>query len=410
MLKITYFSDTSPKIPIVIFLLLISILYPDPVFADSVITVTTNDDNTTSDGKCSLPEAITNANNDAQTFTDCVTGSGNDTILFDNTLGTATIALSSPLPTISDAEGLTIDGGSDIRISGGNSVQILNVFSGASLILQNLTVTNGRNATGGGIYNGGTLTITNAIISNNTATIHGGGIFNNGTLTITNSLFSDNSAVGAAGGIINDSGTTLVKNSTFVGNNAASAGAIYQNDTGTLTVANSTFSDNTAVNYGGGIYSTGETTMGNNTFSSNGAGISGGDIYFSTFSSPILSLYNNILANSDTSAVNCTIISGTVLGNNNLIEDSAGACGFTNGIDGNIIGLDPNLGILTGSPAYFPLNSGSPAIDTGDDAICAAALVNNTSQNGLTRPQGPACDIGSFEYKYFNIFLPLISR
>ena len=58
---------------------------------------------------------------------------------------------------------------------------------------------------------------------------------------------------------------------------------------------------------------------------------------------------------------------------------------------------DPLLGALTGSPAYFPLNAGSPAIDASNDAICATAPVSNTSQNGLTRPQGPHCDIGSYE-------------
>ena len=58
---------------------------------------------------------------------------------------------------------------------------------------------------------------------------------------------------------------------------------------------------------------------------------------------------------------------------------------------------NPLLGVLTGSPAYFPLNAGSPAIDKGDDPICAAAPVNNQSQNGVTRPQGAHCDIGSYE-------------
>ena len=377
-----------------------SALLASPVLADSIITVTTTNDNTNSDGFCSLREAIINANDDAQTFTGCPAGSGNDTISFDNALGTATVTLTSAFPFITDTDGLAIDGGSDIRVSGDSLYQVLYVPASASLTLQNLTIINGKNSTGGGIYNGGSLTITNTTFTNNMATLHGGGIFNDGTLTVTNSLFLNNNATAAAGGIVNNgSGTIIVKNSTFIGNTAASAGAIYQNDSGTLFITNSTFADNTAVNYGGSIYTTGETIVTNSTFSSNGSGISGSDIVFSTSASPTLSLYNNILANNDTSIGSCAVISGNVLGNNNLIEDATSTCGLTNGVNGNIIGSDPTLGSLTGSPAYFPLNAGSLAIDAGSNAICAAAPVSNTSQNGVTRPQGVNCDIGAYEYQ-----------
>ena len=93
--------------------------------------------------------------------------------------------------------------------------------------------------------------------------------------------------------------------------------------------------------------------------------------------------------------------SGPVNGSNNLIEATGSyACNLTNGVSGNIIGSDPNLGPSTGSPAFYPLNSGSPAIDAGDDAICTAAPISGASQNGITRPQGAHCDIGSFELDY----------
>jgi hypothetical protein len=62
------------------------------------------------------------------------------------------------------------------------------------------------------------------------------------------------------------------------------------------------------------------------------------------------------------------------------------------------------LGALIGSPAYFPLNPGSPALDAGDDSACITAPVNRESQNGLTRPQGARCDIGSYEaIAYYNL-------
>ncbi|MHB1346092.1 MAG: DUF4214 domain-containing protein [Candidatus Humimicrobiaceae bacterium] len=61
---------------------------------------------------------------------------------------------------------------------------------------------------GGGIRNGGTLLITNCTISGNTAADYGGGILNNGTATITNSIISGNTA-NYGGGIYNDSTSTL---------------------------------------------------------------------------------------------------------------------------------------------------------------------------------------------------------
>ena len=62
----------------------------------------------------------------------------------------------------------------------------------------------------------------------------------------------------------------------------------------------------------------------------------------------------------------------------------------------NIITTDPLLGTLGnygGFTQTIPLLPGSSAIDTGNDATCAA-----TDQRGVTRPQGAHCDIGAYEY------------
>ena len=81
---------------------------------------------------------------------------------------------------------------------------MLTITSG-TVSLNNLTIENGDDTSGvfgGGIFNDGTLTLTNSTVSGNTATYYGGGIYNYGTVTLTNSTVSGNSA-NWGGGIFN---------------------------------------------------------------------------------------------------------------------------------------------------------------------------------------------------------------
>ena len=50
---------------------------------------------------------------------------------------------------------------------------------------------------------------------------------------------------------------------------------------------------------------------------------------------------------------------------------------------------------MTQTHALYPE---SPALDAGDNTVCADGFtVNHQDQRGITRPQGRACDIGSYE-------------
>lgn len=431
---------------IILFLLAGMAFHPVPVKAASTLTVTTNADDITDDSSCSLREAITNANDDALTYADClVAGSGSDTIVFAN--GVTTIVLGSTLPTII-LTNLTINGGGDVTISGNNLYRVFIVDTGNLLTLNNITITNGgcEFCSGGGVYSsGGSLEVTNSHFTNNQQGIsifngsitianssfsgnystYGGAVNSAGTstLVVTNSVFSGNSTPGGGGGSAiygggtttitgstfsnNDGGTNgggalwidgsngaTITNSTFTNNINATGSAIYVNSS-VATIVNSTFSGNTSPNTGGAIHnSSGILTIINSTFSGNTAATDGGDIY--QYGAPaVLHLNNSILANNGGGG-DC-LAAGTVTGSNNLIEDASTACGLTNGVNGNITGVDPTLGTLVGTPAYFPLLAGSPARDAGDDTICADVQVNNTSQNGIPRPQGAHCEMGSFE-------------
>ena len=84
--------------------------------------------------------------------------------------------------------------------TGTQEFRILEVNSGVTATLENLTITGGNagDSAGGAISNSGTLTLTNSTLSGNSAFNGGGGIDNSGTLTLTNSTLSGNSATATA--------------------------------------------------------------------------------------------------------------------------------------------------------------------------------------------------------------------
>jgi Domain of unknown function (DUF4347)/Bacterial Ig domain len=309
-------------------------------------TVTSNADS----GTGSLREAIvlTNANSEA------------DTISFAASLTGQTITLASQL-LLTASDKTTIDGsGRNLTISGNAVTRVFLISGGATAELNSLTIANGQADDGAGVFNSGSLTISNSTIRNNKASSLAGGIGNLGTLTLSNSTFSGNEATFSGG--LQNQGTATISNSTFSGNKASSvAGGI--GNVGALTISNSILANSTNRDFG---------------------------------------------ANSDTT--------NNFLGNN-LVEDGSR-------IGANIINQDPNLGPLQnngGSTATFALlltlntqtnktitlvenaaatplaitapTSTNPALNAGDNA----QVSSSTDQRGLTRIVGGTVDLGAFE-------------
>ncbi len=301
---------------------------------------------------------------------------------------------------------------------------ICNYSLGTVSVNNSTFASNRADYSGGSICNNGTLTVNNSTFSGNSAR-GGGGIYNSGTLTVNNSTFSGNSA-DDGGGIYNSDGTVTVSNSTFSGNSASSGGGI-GNGHGTLSVSNSTFSGNSASTSGGGIdndYS-GTVTVNNSTFSGNSASQYGGGIhnYYSrvtvtnsTFSGNSADYGGGIWNDSGTVTLGNTIVANSPTGSNcaGAITDGSGNLSYPDttcpGIKGNpVLGPLQDNGGLTHTMALGP---GSGARDAANDAICAAPPVNNLDQRGITRPQGPHCDIGAFEtfQPTVYVYLPIVIR
>ena len=251
----------------------------------------------------------------------------------------------------------------------------------------------GDGGAGGGIYNTGTLSLTDDTVSGNTT--GAGGAAANGSI---NASGDDNTLIlgagdGGAGGGIYNAGDPTVTNSTVAGNTTG-AGGIFGSDAVTATGTGDTFDLGTGgvSGGGGGIDNAGPATVTATTVSGNTA--SSGSDY--SFNGGALTLTDDIAGNS-VGAGNCAVAGGTsVDGGYNL--DSGTTCALSAPTDKSDV--DPQLGSLqaNGGPTetLAPAAS-SPVIDAVPAGTNGCGTTIKTDQRGAHRPQGSGCDIGAYE-------------
>lgn len=279
--------------------------------------------------------------------------------------GTVTFSVSCPPSspitlgsTVDITRDVTIDGSGPgtLAVSGNHDVEVFDIGRGVTATIAGLTIEDGSSPYGGGVFNDGTLVLTESAVSDNVAGTGGGGIWNRDALTVTDSTLSDNSAGYYGGGIssgprasldVSDSvlsgdsvdaigveypeyaygggidadGTAAVTDSVFAGDSVdaigggGGGGGIY--DGGSLNVTSSTFSDDTAVialgrtsdDGGGAIMNGGVLHLSDTTLSGNSTDNDGGGI-----------------ANSRTLTV-----TDSTLADNDAVDDGDGGGLFNNG-------------------------------------------------------------------------------
>ncbi len=307
---------------------------------------------------------------------------------------------------------------------GGYGAGIYSYFG--NLSLNNSKVSNniasGGNVGGAGLYfDRGFSTINTSTISDNRVVAStvlnscgvaiGGGAIIFGETTITNSIISNNTAAGRAGlggGITIGSGQPVeIKNSSIINNKiearaSSNGGGI---SGGSFSLINSTVSGNIINDAGqnrskgGGISATGNTILRNSTIVNNTAPIGGG--ISGDTGGPKFTIANTIIAQNN--AVTDADASGTVISNgNNLIGNSAGSGGW---LSSDILNVDPRLSPLANNGGLTPthaLLSGSPAINAGNNAGAPA-----TDQRGFARINGAIIDIGAYESNFSNCIYSL---
>jgi hypothetical protein len=279
-----------------------------------------------------------------------------------------------------------------------------------STLSNNLAYESSGGGAGGGISNFGAMTVDSSKVTGNEGQI-GGGIDNRGTITISNSSLTNNFTPSYGGGIFS-SGRLTFSTSSASGNTATYGGGIFIGEDSDITIDSSTI----AANAGGGIYTDQYAcpcTVFNSTISGNlGNGIQFLNSYHPLkmsnttisgnmgygFSSFYVFLSNTIVAGNTGGDVHTSIGQFIHDARHNLIGDGASSGGIINGVNGNIVGINPILGPLqnNGGPTMtHALLASSPAINAGTNTLEIGA----TDQRGAGFPRivGGTVDIGAFE-------------
>src|SRR5262249_30285710 len=121
------------------------------------------------------------------------------TTVGDTTFGPSALAITGTVAIDgSTAPGLTI-----ARASSASALRLFYVASTGNLTLNDLTLSGGLISapySGGGLYNSGTVALTDDTLTNNSAAGGlGGGLYNSGTATLTGDTLTNNSAGGGGG-------------------------------------------------------------------------------------------------------------------------------------------------------------------------------------------------------------------
>lgn len=317
--------------------------------------------------------------NGAGAGTSIVDGGGNDRVF--HLLGAVNLTIS----------GLTIRNGRGPGF-GDNGGGILN--SGGTLTVSNSTLFNNSGASGGGIYNDGRLTVLNSTIVSNTAGMGGGGIgtqFNATTLVSNTSIMSNTSGIG--GGIFNENGGVFtLMNSTVSNNQSGGQGGGMETD-GTAIVIGSSVVDNAAGGNAGGLYSHGSLTVTSSSVMRNRAAADGGGIY-NNLGAPLVVTNSLIVGNS---AVNGGGIGYNSTGDGRIVNSLLAGNSATTGNGAGIhVSAAANV-VIVFTTIASPTVSAKQAINvvSGTLGITDTIVTNHTT--GLQNAGGAV-------YENYNLF------
>jgi hypothetical protein len=303
---------------------------------------------------------------------------------------------------------------------------------------------------GGAIGSTGDILVVRSRVDGNTTDGDGGALYadEDGDITVIASSVDGNTADGPGGAIFTLDGDVTLVDSTANGNRADDRGGAISGEAD-VNIINSTIARNAAVAHvGGGVWARGDMYVTNSTISENYAEGQGGGL----LAAGVVRLdrstvvHNSASASAEVGAGQALQAHGSIIGPPNTESDaghaqrtsracevpflsesfgynfvSDGSCTL-NGSGDVIGGGDPLLGGLElngGLGATRMPEPSSPVLDRIPASVCRPAPFGEVlegeqhleglvpardiliagDQRGVSRPQGPACDVGAVERK-----------
>jgi Ca2+-binding RTX toxin-like protein len=342
--------------------------------------------------------------------------------------------------------------------------RVVHVRAGVEARVSRLTMRNGRQVQGGGVFvDGGTLGLRRVRVLSNVADDLGGGVYSDrGKLRAFDSTFVGNTAHDDGGGIATNRppNTTLLRRVKVLGNSASEDAGGVEIEEGALTLSDSTISGNSTMTQDGGgieidagsdqasMRATNSAIFGNRS-ADNGGGIENdnGQVHLvnTTVSGNIAANYGGgidqtVRLNPQPEVRDLDIINSTLQGNRSrggggissrtgneaFVRNSVIAanlpenCGGAPPVDGGVVAvisqgfnLASDQTCTLTQPSDMPgtdprlgplaLNGGrtrTHALLLDSPAIDAAVGSPDTDQRGVPRPQGGGPDMGAFELEY----------
>jgi hypothetical protein len=411
--------------------------------------------NTNSSGPGSLAYAVAQANASTATPDSALIEFTGPTFATPQTITpAATLELTRPMEYSSypytingPAAGVTISGGGP----GASGHTVFEMDSGVTASLSGLTITGGvasvpdpkiqQNASypqyaGGGIYNAGTLSMTNCVVENNTTNYAGGGIYSVGpwldgiypnpaSVTLTSVTISGNKVAsgnlasqfnpdGGAGICVDGESDVSLAYVTVSDNIAipnpdtltpnAAGGGILNNANGLLQVDATTLSGNSAAQ-GAGIFNAGpsilqvwNSTISGNTAVSGGPAPAGGGIYNNnnnTFNNDALVLDSTFAGNSAQAGGGIFNSSGLLLIQNTIVAGNAATASAPDFSGAITNALNDLLGDGSGASGIANGTSGNIVGASAD--LAPLANYGGPTQTMAPLPGSPALGAGTID-------------